>query len=238
MSSTIRRHRKNFSKFVQEQCDPRFEATLGELNKLWPKWNVRFFDGRMVVPYILFSEPTHSHRWGQYSSTSSFGAGPEIRIRPSLVWGDHPAVRPERQFERGRRLVFADVLLHEMVHQWQHEVVGEREETQAGHGPLFRDKCNDIGRKLQLPPVRTAKARGRDSDLDARWRGRPLRAVATVVDVSGHTRTAAGLRVKAKLDTRRYATGIVVTRAERQSLALHRHAFHGDWNYELRPRPS
>ena len=70
------------------------------------------------------------------------------------------------------------------------------------------------------------------------WRGRPLRTFETVVDLIGHTRTAAGLRVKAKLDKRRYPTGRVVTRAEMQDLALHPHAFHGDWNYELRPRAS
>src|SRR5216684_4845127 len=70
------------------------------------------------------------------------------------------------------------------------------------------------------------------------WRGRPLHTFETVVALIGHTRTAAGLRVKAKLDTRRYPTGRVVTRAEMRSLALHPHVFHGDWNYELRPRPS
>jgi hypothetical protein len=68
------------------------------------------------------------------------------------------------------------------------------------------------------------------------WRGRPLRTFETVVALIGHTRTAAGLRVKARLDKRRYATGATVTRAEMQSLALHPHTFHGDWNYELRPR--
>ena len=70
------------------------------------------------------------------------------------------------------------------------------------------------------------------------WRGRALRTFETVVALIGHTRTAAGLRVKAKLDTRRYPTGCVVTHAEMRALALHPHAFHGDWNYELRPRPS
>ena len=70
------------------------------------------------------------------------------------------------------------------------------------------------------------------------WRGRPLRTFETVVDLIGHTRTTAGLRVKAKLDKRRYPTGQVVTRAEMRDLALHPHAFHGDWNYELRPRSS
>jgi hypothetical protein len=69
------------------------------------------------------------------------------------------------------------------------------------------------------------------------WRGRALRTFETVVDLIGHTRTAAGLRVKAKLDKRRYPTGRLVTRAEMHDLALHRHTFHGDWNYELRPRP-
>ena len=74
--------------------------------------------------------------------------------------------------------------------------------------------------------------------ITTNWRGRPLRTFETVVALIGHTRTAAGLRVKAKLDTRRYATGVVVTRAQMRDLALHPHAFHGDWNYELRPRLS
>jgi len=68
------------------------------------------------------------------------------------------------------------------------------------------------------------------------WRGKPLRTFETVVELIGHTRTAAGLRVKAKLDTAAYPTGLVVTRAEMKGLALHPNAFHGEWNYELRPR--
>jgi hypothetical protein len=74
--------------------------------------------------------------------------------------------------------------------------------------------------------------------LTKNWRGRPLRTFETIVELIGHTTTAAGLRVKAKLDKRRYRTGVVVTRAEMTHLALHRHTFHGDWNYELRPRAS
>ena len=70
------------------------------------------------------------------------------------------------------------------------------------------------------------------------WRGRPLRTFEAIVELIGHTTTAAGLRVKAKLDKRRYPTGRVVKRAEMRGLSLHPHAFHGDWNYELRPRLS
>jgi hypothetical protein len=70
------------------------------------------------------------------------------------------------------------------------------------------------------------------------WRGRPLRTFDTVVELIGHTRTATGLRVKARLDTRRYQTGLPVTATAMRGLALHPHPFHGDWNYELRPRQS
>ena len=68
------------------------------------------------------------------------------------------------------------------------------------------------------------------------WRGKPLRTFETVVELIGHTRTAAGLPAKAKLDTAAYPTGLVVTRAEMKGLALHPQTFHGEWNYELRPR--
>ena len=68
------------------------------------------------------------------------------------------------------------------------------------------------------------------------WRGKPLRTFETLVELVGHTRTAAGLRVKAKLDKRTYRTGVVVTNAEMERLALHPDTFHGEWNYELRPR--
>jgi hypothetical protein len=40
----------------------------------------------------------------------------------------------------------------------------------------------------------------------------------------------------AKLDKRRSRTGVKITAAEMREVALHRHAFHGDWNYEIRPR--
>jgi hypothetical protein len=70
------------------------------------------------------------------------------------------------------------------------------------------------------------------------WRGRPLRTFETLVELIGRTRTAAGLRVKAQLDPATYATGVVVTRAQMNELSLHPHDFHGEWNYELRPRRS
>jgi len=70
------------------------------------------------------------------------------------------------------------------------------------------------------------------------WRGKPLRTFETVVQLIGHVRTTKGLRVKAKLDKRKYPKGVVISKAQMAELALHRDEFHGDWNYELRPRQS
>ena len=68
------------------------------------------------------------------------------------------------------------------------------------------------------------------------WRGRPLTTFEVVVETIGSTRTAAGLRVKAKLDARPYPTGGIVNKAEMGALSLKPHEFHGEWNYELCPR--
>ena len=68
------------------------------------------------------------------------------------------------------------------------------------------------------------------------WRGKPLRTLETVVQLIGHTRTASGLRVKAKVDKRKYPTGVAVTNAQMKDLALHPSTFRGDWNYDLRAR--
>jgi hypothetical protein len=68
------------------------------------------------------------------------------------------------------------------------------------------------------------------------WRGKPLRTFETIVDLIGNTRTAAGLRVEAKLDSRNYETGVAITKAQMRALTVRPHAFHGEWNYELQPR--
>ncbi len=70
------------------------------------------------------------------------------------------------------------------------------------------------------------------------WRGKPLRSFETIVALIGSTRTAQGLRVKAGLDKRKYPIGLEVPKAAMNDLALRQHDFHGEWNYELRPRGS
>ncbi len=67
------------------------------------------------------------------------------------------------------------------------------------------------------------------------WRGKPLRTFEAVVSLIGHTRTATGLRVKARLDRGLYPTGKKISKAELKKVEIHKADFHGEWNYEISP---
>lgn len=74
------------------------------------------------------------------------------------------------------------------------------------------------------------------SFISMNWRGRPLRSYETIVSLIGNTTNRGGLVVRARLDRRRYATGKEVSKKEFQELKIEPDAFHGDWNYVIRPR--
>jgi hypothetical protein len=67
------------------------------------------------------------------------------------------------------------------------------------------------------------------------WRGKPLISRAVVVNLIGSTKTKAGLRIHAELDTNNYPMGIKVTDEELATVNVKRHVFHGDWNYTISP---
>jgi hypothetical protein len=68
------------------------------------------------------------------------------------------------------------------------------------------------------------------------WRGRPLTSRQVVVNLISQTTTAEGLEIRARLDENSYSTGIEVSAQEFNAIDLHRKQFHGDWNYQIRPR--
>ena len=74
------------------------------------------------------------------------------------------------------------------------------------------------------------------SHITLNWRGRPLVSHDVIVNLIGATKTASGLRVKARLDKRRYPMGVEVSDDELNAVNMSRHRFHGDWNYSIRPR--
>ncbi|MET8965255.1 ISAzo13 family transposase [Streptomyces sp. NPDC004074] len=75
------------------------------------------------------------------------------------------------------------------------------------------------------------------SHISMNWRGRPLTSHDVIVNSIAATTTRTGLTVHAELDPGTYDTGIKVTDSDIDALPLHRHRFHGDWNYTLHPQP-
>lgn len=67
------------------------------------------------------------------------------------------------------------------------------------------------------------------------WRARPLLNYEVIVNLIASTTTSKGLEVKCALDTRPYASGKKVTNRDLSAINLSRDAFHGDWNYTIRP---
>ena len=74
------------------------------------------------------------------------------------------------------------------------------------------------------------------SHIGMNWRGRPLVSHEVIVNLIAATTTKTGLKVRAKLDKRRYPAGLKVSDAEMAALNIDRNDFHGEWNYVLRPR--
>ena len=93
-------------------------------------------------------------------------------------------------------------------------------EITACHFPPSTSKWNKIEHRLF-------------SHITMNWRGRPLVSHDVVVNLIGATKTASGMRVKARLDKRKYPTGVRVPDEEMKALKLKPHKFHGDWNYTL-----
>ena len=160
-------HREDCWDFILSDASPWHREYLTRLAHLWDQWNVEFFDGAFLAkPHILLDTTCIPNALGDYSRIGGWGGRAQIRIRESLLRGTHPNVRRGSAYAEGRFLFVSDVLLHECNHQYQHEILGiEHSNSYIAHGPTFRDKANEIGEKLGLPPVRASKRRGKDSDL-------------------------------------------------------------------------
>ena len=73
------------------------------------------------------------------------------------------------------------------------------------------------------------------SFISLNWQGKPLVSYETVINLIGATRTATGLRVKAKLDTKFYEAGVKITDEEMGQINLQTHRTNPEWNYTISP---
>jgi hypothetical protein len=67
------------------------------------------------------------------------------------------------------------------------------------------------------------------------WRGKPLITHQVIVNLIAATTTTAGLTVRSRLDPRYYAKGRRVSDQQLAGVNLEPDAFHGEWNYTIRP---
>jgi hypothetical protein len=74
------------------------------------------------------------------------------------------------------------------------------------------------------------------SHISMNWRGKLLTSHEAVVSLIAGTSTRTGLRVRARLDRRRYDTGREVPDDVFKQLQVEPHEFQGAWNYTIRPR--
>jgi len=71
------------------------------------------------------------------------------------------------------------------------------------------------------------------AQITQNWRGRPLVSREAAVQLIRNTTTKSGLRVRARLDKRKYPVGIVVPQAVLKSVRVEPHRFRGEWNYTV-----
>jgi Rhodopirellula transposase DDE domain len=73
------------------------------------------------------------------------------------------------------------------------------------------------------------------SFISLNWKGQPLVTYETVINLIGATRTRAGLRVKAALDSGSYELGVKISDADMEQLRLKPHSTLPAWNYSIAP---
>ena len=74
------------------------------------------------------------------------------------------------------------------------------------------------------------------SFISMNWRGKPLISHRVIVNLIAATTTTTGLKVRCELDRNRYPAGWKVSAQEVAAINIARDAFHGEWNYTIRPR--
>ena len=68
------------------------------------------------------------------------------------------------------------------------------------------------------------------------WQGTPLETLEVVVESIAATTTKTGLEIHAWIDEGSYEKGREVSDQELAECKIKRHAYHGEWNYEIHPR--
>jgi hypothetical protein len=110
---------------------------------------------------------------------------------------------------------------------WKRELQALADDTgleiEVAHLPPGTSKWNKIEHRLF-------------SFISQNWRGKPLTSHEVIVQLIAATTNRKGLAVHAEIDSDTYPPGTKVTKQEMAQLRLDPAAFHGEWNYTIRPK--
>ena len=180
-------------------------------------------DEGKAIPYGIYDE-ARNHGWvnvGRDHDTASFAVASIRRWWRAMGSQAYPQAR--------QLLICADSGGSNgyRVRLWKVELQALADDLGVGvtvcHLPPGTSKWNKIEDRLF-------------SHISMNWRGRPLVSHEVVVKLIGATMTKTGLKVKARLDKRKYPLKVKVTNEQMRALNIEPHAFHGEWNYTIGPR--
>ena len=73
------------------------------------------------------------------------------------------------------------------------------------------------------------------SYISSHWSGCPLESYESIVELIGSTTTKKGLKVKAKLDKRKYKKGKKISDEDFSMIRIIKNRTHPKWNYTIVP---
>ncbi len=176
-----------------------------------------------ATPYGIY-DLTHNHGWvsvGVDHDTAAFAVETIRRWWNSMGQKLYPAAK--------RLLITADGggSNGSRVRLWKIEIQKLADQTglriAVCHLPPGTSKWNKIEHRLF-------------SFISQNWRGKPLTSVQVMISLIAATVTKTGLKVHSEIDTDTYPAGIKVSDRDLAAVNLFLDKFHGDWNYEIRPR--
>jgi hypothetical protein len=215
--------------------DTKKKELVGEFKNAGQEWNPKgepqkvnthdFPDKKMgkAIPYGVY-DLASNEGWvsvGIDHDTARFAAASILRWWREMGWARFPRatklmITADGGGSNSSRNRLWKVALQELANETDLKL-------QVCHFPPGTSKWNKIEHRLFC-------------FITKNWRGRPLTSYQTIVNLIGSTTTKTGLTVRAALDTTQYETGIKITDQELAHVNCKRAAFHGDWNYTIRPK--
>jgi len=73
------------------------------------------------------------------------------------------------------------------------------------------------------------------SSISNNWAAQPLRDYETVLKFIRTTKTSAGLKIRASLNTKQYQKGKKISDKQMEQIDLKRYTLRPNWNYSISP---